>query len=115
MERIWASGAATADDVRTALASSHPMKESTVRTVLRRLESKGYLSHDVVGRTYHYRPAVAKESVGARALRQIADRFFGGSVEQLVVGMVDNEVIDPSELEALAKRIAKAKRTRGSR
>jgi predicted transcriptional regulator len=86
------------------------MKESTARTMLRRLEEKGYLRHEVEGRTYRYRPVDAKESVAAQAVRQIVERFCDGSVEQLLVGMVDNEVIASDELEQLAARIAQAKR-----
>ena len=112
MDELWESGVTTAEQVRLALAERHPMKESTARTVLRRLEAKGYLSHSVVGRTYHYRPLEAKESVAAQAVHQIVERFCGGSVEQLLVGMVDNEVIDPEELKRLAARIAKSKRDR---
>ena len=110
MDQIWESGAATAEDVRVALADAHPMKESTARTILRRLEEKGYLRHSVVGRTYHYRSVDPKESVAAQAVRQILERFCGGSVEQLLVGMVDNEVIEPEELEELAARIAQSHR-----
>lgn len=86
------------------------MKESTARTVLRRLEEKGYLEHDVVGRTFHYRPTDPKENVAAQAVRQIVDRFCDGSVEQLLLGMVDNEVIESDELRRLAARIAEARR-----
>jgi predicted transcriptional regulator len=110
MQQVWDSGAATAEDVRLALVEAHPMKESTARTVLRRLEEKGYLRHKVVGRTYHYRPVDPKESVAAQAVRQILDRFCDGSVEQLLVGMVDHEVVEPEELEQLAARIAAARR-----
>src|SRR5690349_6901831 len=88
MEVVWKQQPLTADDVRTALADRHPMKESTVRTVLKRLEEKGYLQHRVVGRTNIYTGQDAPESVAAKAVRQIIERFCGGSVEQLLVGMV---------------------------
>ena len=113
MDAVWDAGSATAEQIRLALAEKHPMKESTARTVLRRLEEKGYLAHSVVGRTYHYRPVEAKENVAAQAVRQIVDRLCDGSVEQLLVGMVDNELIESGELEELAARIAKARRSTG--
>lgn len=115
MDELWESGATTAEEVRFGLAERHPMKESTARTVLRRLEDKGYLKHRVVGRTYHYRPVDPKQSVAAQAVRQIVECFCGGSVEQLLVGMVDNEVIDPGELERLAARIARSKGEKGKK
>ena len=56
MRVIWAKETCTADEVRQALLRRQPMKDSTVRTILRRLEAKGYVSHEIDGRTYVYRP-----------------------------------------------------------
>ena len=109
LEALWQAGSSTAEDCREARGATHPMKDSTVRTVLRRLEEKGYLAHEVRGRTFVYRPAEARQSVVARAAKQLVDRFCGGSVEQLLAGMVDNEVVDSEELERLARRIARRK------
>lgn len=112
MSFCWSNGSTTAEDVRTSLAQRHPMKDSTVRTILRRLEDKGYLTHSVQGRTYRYRPVDRGENVAAQAVSRIVDRFCNGSFEQLLVGMVDNEVIDEKELERLAKRIAESRKTK---
>ncbi|MFB3778823.1 MAG: BlaI/MecI/CopY family transcriptional regulator [Bryobacteraceae bacterium] len=112
MEFIWSHGPATAEQVREALAARHPMKESTTRTILRRLEAKGYLTHRVDGRTHVYAYTERPPNVAARAVRQIVERFCGGSVEQLLVGMVNNDVIDRHELQRLARKIA---RRRGCR
>lgn len=109
LEALWQIGPATAEACREALAASHPMKDSTVRTVLRRLEEKGYLAHKVEGRTYVYQTAEPRQSVAARAAKQLADRFCGGSLEQLLVGLVDNDVLDAEELEKLAHKIARRK------
>jgi predicted transcriptional regulator len=89
------------------------MKESTVRTILKRLEDKGYVRHHVEGRTNIYSGIDAPLSVAARAVRQIIDRFCGGSVEQLLVGMVANDVVDKRELERLVQRIARQKKRDG--
>ena len=85
------------------------MKDPTVRTILRRLEQKGYATHRVDGRTYIYTGTERPQNVAARAVRQIIDRFCGGSVEQLLVGMVDHEVVDRQELQSLARKIARRK------
>ena len=106
MEVVWERGSATGEDIRAALADRHPMKESTARTILKRLEEKDYIRHRVDGRTNVYSPAVAQENVAARAVRQIIERFCGGSVEALLMGMVDNDVLDEQELQRLAQRIA---------
>ena len=110
---LWDRRSATAEDVRMALAERHPMKESTVRTILRRLEEKGYAAHRVEGRTNVYAGVDAAHSVAAGAIRQIIDRFCGGSVEQLLVGMVNNDVVDERELQRLAKRIARRENEKG--
>jgi len=111
MSFVWSQGSTTAEDVRTSFADRHPMKDSTVRTILRRLEAKGYLAHAVEGRTFHYRPVDPGQSVAAQAVSRIVDRFCNGSMEQLLVGMVDNDVIDGKELERLAKQIAASRKS----
>jgi predicted transcriptional regulator len=113
MEVVWSKADCTSEDVRTALAVRHPMKESTARTMLARLEQKGYVRHRVEGRTNVYSGAEPPQSVAAKAVRQIIERFCGGSVEQLLVGMVANDVVDERELERLAQRIAKRAKRKG--
>jgi predicted transcriptional regulator len=117
MDVVWSAGPGTltAEDVRQSLAKRRRFKESTVRTMLRRLEEKGYLTHTVEGRTFLYRPVDARQGVAAQAVRQVIARFCNGSVEQLLIGMVDNDVVDRDELERLAKRIASAKKAKGEK
>jgi BlaI family transcriptional regulator, penicillinase repressor len=110
MDYVWAHGPTTAEECREALAGSKPMKDSTIRTVLRRLEEKGYVMHAIEGRTFVYRAADARENVAVRAVKSIIDRFCGGSAEQLVLGMVDNQVLDRQQLEKLAQKIAESER-----
>src|SRR3954463_13163495 len=111
MDIVWLRDSVTSEDVRLALAERHPMKESTVRTILKRLEEKGYIDHSVDGRTNVYRGIDGPQNVAAKAVRQIIDRFCGGSVEALLVGMVNNDVVDESELQRLAQRIARRHKT----
>jgi predicted transcriptional regulator len=106
MEILWAIGPANSDQIRLALAGKRPLKDSTVRTILRRLQEKGYVKHQVQGRAYIYSGAEKPRNVAARAVRQIIDRFCGGSVEQLLVGMVEDEVLDRKELQHLAQKLA---------
>jgi BlaI family penicillinase repressor len=105
MDFIWSHGPCTAEKCREALASTRPMKDSTIRTVLRRLEFKGYLTHELDGRTFVYKPSDRPQNVAVRAVKNIIDRFCGGSAEELVLGMVDNDVIDRKQLERLARKI----------
>jgi len=113
MHVVWERRKASAEDVREALAKHHFMKESTCRTILRRLEEKGYVSHTVDGRTNIYKVLEPKTNVAAKAIRHIIDRFCGGSVEQLLVGMVESEVVDSRELKELAAKIARRKNRKG--
>lgn len=106
MDHVWAHGPCSAEDCREALAATRPMKESTVRTILRRLEEKGFVAHAVEGRTYIYRALQGRRNVAVRAVKNIIDRFCGGSAEELLVGMVQNSVIRREQLEKLARRIA---------
>ena len=106
MDYIWSHGPATAESCREALASTRPMKDSTIRTVLRRLEQKRYLTHEVQGRTFIYKALDRRQNVAVRAVKNIIDRFCGGSAEELVLGMVDNEVLDQKQLQRLARKIA---------
>jgi BlaI family penicillinase repressor len=111
MRLIWQHGNLTAEQVREELDGlDRPLKDSTIRTVLRRLEEKGYVSHTVENRTFRYRPAETRQLVAGRAVKRIIDRFCDGSVEALLVGMVDSEVLDQTELQRLAERIAAARK-----
>jgi len=109
MDYVWSHGPVTAEACREALAARRPMKESTIRTVLRRLEQKGYVAHEVDGRTFVYRAAELRQNVAVRAVKNIIDRFCGGSAEELVIGMVDNRVLDRKQLERLAQKIGHRK------
>lgn len=106
MDFVWTQAPVTAEQCREALVSARPMKDSTIRTVLRRLEEKGYVTHAVEGRTFVYRPSDERQNVAVRAVKAIIDRFCGGSAEQLVLGMVDNAVLDRKQLERLSRQIA---------
>ncbi|HYL76320.1 MAG TPA: BlaI/MecI/CopY family transcriptional regulator [Bryobacteraceae bacterium] len=109
MEFVWTHGPCTAEACREGLAGKHPLKDSTVRTLLRRLEAKGYVQHEVDGRTFLYRSLQAPQTVAARAVKQIIDKLCGGSVEQLLVGMVDHDVLNRKQLQRLAQKIAARK------
>jgi predicted transcriptional regulator len=110
MQLVWTLGPITSEAVRERL--SRPLKESTVRTVLRRLEEKGFVTHSVQGRTYFFEAVEARGNVAARAVRRIIDWMCNGSVEEVLVGMVDTAVLDSTQLQRLAEKIAKAKKKR---
>lgn len=111
MRVVWDSGRCSVEAVHEVVSRDRDLKETSVRTLLRRLEQKGYLRHEVEGRAYLYCATEAPASVAARAVRQIIDRFCRGSVEELVSGMVEAKALTPKEIEQL-EGFARARRER---
>jgi BlaI family penicillinase repressor len=101
MKAVWDAGPCSVDAVHQAVAQNRKLKEATTRTLLRRLEEKGYLRHQAEGRAYIYRAVEPARSLAARAVRQIIDRFCRGSVEELVSGMVEAKVLSKGEISRL--------------
>jgi BlaI family transcriptional regulator, penicillinase repressor len=89
----------TAETCREGVATHRALKDSTIRTIL----------HEVEGRTFVYRAIDTKRNVAVQAAQQIIDRFCGGSVEELLVGLVDNQVLAPKQLRRLAEKIQSRK------
>jgi BlaI family penicillinase repressor len=107
MRIVWDAGEVMADDVRNQL--TRPLKDATVRTVLRRLEEKGYVTHSVSGRTFLFRSVYPREAVAGGVVRQFADAFFGSSVSELLVGLVEAKALTPRDLEAAMRRVDAAR------
>lgn len=107
LEIVWKHGSASAEAVQKDLV--RPLKESTVRTVLKRLEQKGHLSHTVANRTFIYVASESRPAAAARAVKGIIDRFCNGSTEEVLLGLVEARVLDRRELQRLADKIARAK------
>lgn len=113
MQLVWTRAPITADGVRTLL--NRELKEVTVRTVLRRLEEKGYVTHTVDNRTFVYNAAESRQRAAAKAVKRIVDWFCEGSVDEVLVGMVDAQMLDKAQLDRLAKRIEQAKKAKKTR
>ena len=101
MQVVWDCGPCAVEAVHQVVSRKRDLKETSVRTILRRLEQKGYLRHEEQGRAYVYRASETARSLAARAVRQIIDRLCKGSVEELVSGMVEAKVLSEGELERL--------------
>lgn len=107
LDFLWTSGPATAEAIREGIRRQHPLKDSSIRTLLRRLEARGFISHTVEGKVFVYSAGVPSQQVAVSAIRQVIQRFCAGSVEQLLVGMVDENVLTAADLERLAKKVRK--------
>jgi predicted transcriptional regulator len=109
MSVLWRLGTAAVGDVVAALKTrKRPVSYSTVQTILRILETKGYVAHDKVARAFVYRPVVDERLARRRALRHLVSRLFDGSPSLLVLNVLDDEDLDPGELQRLKRLIEQA-------
>jgi BlaI family transcriptional regulator, penicillinase repressor len=108
MAVLWQKQSATVGDVVATLAKKRQVAYSTVQTILRILEAKGYVTHDKVARAFLFRPLVDEKQARRRALRHLVKRLFNGSPSLLVLNVLDDEKIDPAELQRLKKLIEEA-------
>ena len=99
MAVLWDRGPSTVTEVKEALAD--PLAYTTVLTVLRVLEEKGFVTHESEGRAHRYAPLVEREAAGDSALRRIKQRLFSGSPELLLTRLVDSEEISAEELRRM--------------
>ena len=108
MAVLWQSRTATVGDVVATLNRKREVSYSTVQTILRILEQKGYVTHEKVARAFLYRPIVDERQARRRALRHLVTRMFNGSPTLLVSNVLEDEKIDPAELKQLKRLIEEA-------
>jgi BlaI family penicillinase repressor len=108
MAVLWQKDAATVADVVRALSTKRPVTYSTVQTLLRILEAKGYVAHEKIARAFLYRPLVDERQARRRALRHLVSRLFEGSPSLLVLNVLDDEELDPAELQRVKQLIEHA-------
>lgn len=107
MEVVWERGEVTARQAREAF--SRDVARNTVRTLLERMESKGWVTHREEGRTFVYSAARPREESIGRKVREIVDTLCGGSPETLVAALLDFRGLRPGELERIRKMLEAAK------
>jgi predicted transcriptional regulator len=108
MAVLWRKETATVGEVVEALKKKREVSYSTVQTILRILEAKGYVAHDKVARAFVYRPLVDERQARRRALRHLIGRLFNGSPAELVLNVLEDGKIDPDELKQLKKLVEDA-------
>ena len=108
MRVLWQSKSATVGDVVAALSRKQAVSYSTVQTILRILENKGYVAHEKVARAFIYRPLVDERLARRRALRHLVKRLFEGSPSLLVLNVLDDDELNPEELQRLKQLIESA-------
>jgi predicted transcriptional regulator len=108
MAVVWRLRKASVGDVVTAMNETRAVTYSTVQTILRILETKGYVTHEKVARAFVYEPVVDERQARRRALRHLVNRLFDGSPSLLVLNVLEDEEIDAAEREQLRKLIERA-------
>lgn len=108
MSVLWQKERATVADVVAALRKKRLVSYSTVQTILRILEEKGYVTHEKVARAFIYRPRVDERQARRRALRHLVARLFDGSPSLLVLNVLEDDQIQPAELSRLKRLIEDA-------
>lgn len=101
MAVLWARGSGTVPEVREALADR--LAYTTVLTVLRTLEEKGYVDHATEGKAHRYRPLVARARAGKSALNRMLEKLFAGSPELLLTQLVSDRRLTHAELRRLRR------------
>jgi len=105
MKVLWDSGPSNVQTVQERLSGRSKLAYTTVQTMLNVLHRKGRVRRILRGRAYEYEPLLSRERAAGNALRDIVDRIFGGSVEGLLMSLVNSRQLDPKELEKLNKLV----------
>jgi predicted transcriptional regulator len=108
MAVLWRLKTASVGEVVNAINQARRVTYSTVQTMLRILETKGYVTHDKIARAFVYRPLVDEHQARRRALRHLVSRLFEGSPSLLVLNVLQDDEIDPAERELLRRLIERA-------
>ena len=114
MAVLWRRGSGTVNEVRDGLEDD--LAYTTVLTILRTLEDKGFITHLTEGKAHRYLPAVTQDLAGKSALSRLLEKVFSGSPEMLLAQLVNERDLDTEELKRLRKlldtRLAETKRRR---
>ncbi len=105
MNVLWKKGRATVADVVEALPKNRPVAYNTVQTMLRILETKGYVAHSPEGRAYVYRPLIEQTAARRSALAHLVKALFDGSPSLLVLNLLEDRRLDATEAERLKRLI----------
>jgi predicted transcriptional regulator len=111
MTVVWDKGTATVHDVKEALSHGRKPAYSTILTMMRKLEAKGYLEHDVADRTYVYRATISRQCARHSMLGDLLERAFEGSPSLLVSSLVEENRVTEDELREIRKLMAERRKT----
>lgn len=110
---LWELGSGTVNEVRERLPAD--LAYTTVLTILRNLEAKGFLHHESEGKAHRYFPSVARSAARRTALTRLIDKLFHGSPEQLIAHLVEDRTLTAEDLRRIRRRIDASDPERGAK
>jgi predicted transcriptional regulator len=114
LEILWRLGEGTIDDLLQASEKNNPLNYKTVQTVLRIMETKKFVTHSVRGRAFVYQPRVKPHEIRRISLRSLLEKYFRGSRSELLVNLLEDERIEPDELQELESLVRSHRKARMS-
>jgi predicted transcriptional regulator len=112
MDIVWARGEVSASEVRRVLSRTRKVARNTVRTLLERMEEKGWIKHREEGRTFLYTAAQPREATIGQKVHKVVETVCGGSAEALVTALLDYRGLSAGELERIRQMLAQARATK---
>jgi BlaI family transcriptional regulator, penicillinase repressor len=106
MEVLWSLRTATVQEVQEAIPNA-PLAYTTVQTMLNILHRKGRVKRKLVGKAYTYSPVLSRDRAVREAVGDMVDRLFGGSIEALVMNLLQSNQLDPEKLAKLNELVSK--------
>jgi|ERR1700677_3374563 predicted transcriptional regulator len=113
MQVLWSEGPGNVQQVQKRLAAQTELAYNTVQTMLNILERKGRVRRALEGRAFVYCAVVSQETVLGQAVRDLVERMFGGSSEELVMSLIKSRQVDPERIADLSRRVAAEERGDG--
>ena len=113
MKEVWKRGRATVHEVRDALHQQRKLAYTTILTTMRNLERKGFLVHELEGRSYVYLPTVDQETVARSTVQDLLERLFDGSTAQFVNALFEEKQLSGEQFEKLRREILELRRREG--
>ena len=110
MELIWERGELSAFEVRQILGTQREVARETVRTLLARMEEKGWLQHRTVGRTYFYSAVIPRDTSLGQQVAELVDNLCGGSPKRLMTLLMDHRGLSDEELRQIQQMLAEAEK-----
>ncbi len=109
MQVLWRDGPSSVQHVQENLPAGSDFAYNTVQTMLNVLQRKNRAKRTLKGRAYVYRAVVSKDTALRQAVRELVERMFGGSSEELVMSLIKSRQVDPERIAALGRKFAKKK------